>query len=250
MAKIKIERSNRQIAQYQNTPIGGAALPINQIGGMVEIGFNALTKPIVDAAKLTKKQEDKNSLRKLKLETYSNISEALGKYNNETDIGKLTNFIKDLDPKNFENLIKDENKDVKQAFNNYLADTVDKNYDNLYSKIISNHTEQSYANDLDDLMSFDKMEASDDVKTRLYGAGQKSIFLNDANKLNFKEVDINERRPNDVLIMKIWTKEPMHGAVLLKDDMILHQKFESVSCSEYFNHYYRKRTVGCFRYAA
>ena len=72
----------------------------------------------------------------------------------------------------------------------------------------------------------------------------------DASKLNFKEVDINERRPNDVLIMKIWTKEPMHGAVLLKNDMILHQKFESVSCSEYFNHYYRKRTVGCFRYAA
>ena len=78
----------------------------------------------------------------------------------------------------------------------------------------------------------------------------ESIFLNDANKLNFKKVNINERKPNDVLIMKIWTKEPMHGAVFLKNDMILHQKFESVSCSEYFNHYYRKRTVGCFRYAA
>ena len=78
----------------------------------------------------------------------------------------------------------------------------------------------------------------------------ESIFLKESNKLNFKEVDINLRKPNDVLIMKIWTKEPMHGAVLLKDDMILHQKFESLSCSEYFNSYYRKRTVGCFRYAA
>ena len=78
----------------------------------------------------------------------------------------------------------------------------------------------------------------------------ESIFLNDANKLNFKKVNINERKPNDVLIMKMWTKEPMHGAVLLKNDMILHQKFESVSCSEYYNHYYRKRTVGCYRYAA
>jgi hypothetical protein len=179
MAKIKIQRSNRQIAQLQNTPVGAAALPTLQIGAMVEQGFNALTKPILDAAKLTKKQEDKNSLRKLKLETYPKISEALGKYNNETDISKLTNFIKDLDTKNFENLLKDQNKDVKQAFNNYLADTVDKNYDNLYSKIISNHTEQSYANDLDDVMSFDKMEASDDIKTRLYGAGQKSLFFND-----------------------------------------------------------------------
>ena len=78
----------------------------------------------------------------------------------------------------------------------------------------------------------------------------KSIFLNDANKLNFKKVDINDRKPNDVLIMKIWTKEPMHGAILLEGDYILHQKFESLSCSEYYNHYYRKRTVGCFRYAA
>ena len=78
----------------------------------------------------------------------------------------------------------------------------------------------------------------------------KSIFLSDARKLNFKQVDIDKRKVHDVLIMKIWTKEPMHGAILLKDDMILHQKYESVSCSEYFNHYYRKRTVGCFRYAA
>jgi len=186
MAKIKIERSNRSVTPFENTPSSAAALPVFQIGAMVEQGFNALTKPIVDAAKLTKKQEDKNTLRKLKLETYPKISEALGKYNNETNIGNLTNFIKDLDPKNFENLIKDQNKDVKQAFNNYLADTVDKNYDNLYSKIISNHTEQSYANDLDDIMSWDKMEASDDIKTRLYGAGQKSIFLNDpSNKARY-----------------------------------------------------------------
>ncbi len=78
----------------------------------------------------------------------------------------------------------------------------------------------------------------------------KSIFLNNANKLNFKEIDINNRKLNDVLIMKIWTKEPMHGAIVLEDDMILHQKYESQSCSEYFNSYYRKRTVGCFRYAA
>ena len=78
----------------------------------------------------------------------------------------------------------------------------------------------------------------------------KSIFLNDANKLNFKEIDINNRKPNDVLIMKIWTKEPMHGAVLLENDMILHQKQKSLSCAEYYNHYYRKRTVGCFRYGA
>ena len=188
MAKIKIERSNRSVTPFENTPSSAAALPVFQIGAMVEQGFNALTKPIVDAAKLTKKQEDKNTLRKLKLSTYPKISEALSKYNNETNIGNLTNFIKDLDPKNFKDLIKDQNKDVKQAFNNYLADTVDKNYDNLYSKIINNHTERSYANDLDEIMSWDKDEANDDVKTRLYAAGQKSIFFNDpSNKARYSD---------------------------------------------------------------
>ena len=77
----------------------------------------------------------------------------------------------------------------------------------------------------------------------------ESIFLKNAPKF-FKEIDIDNRKSNDVLIMKIWTKEPMHSAILLENDMILHQRFESLSCSEYFNHYYRRRTVGCFRYAA
>lgn len=77
----------------------------------------------------------------------------------------------------------------------------------------------------------------------------ESVFLKNLPKF-FKEIKISDRKQNDLLLMKIWTKEPMHGAILLEDDMILHQKFESLSCSEYFNHYYRKRTVGCFRYAA
>ena len=38
----------------------------------------------------------------------------------------------------------------------------------------------------------------------------KSIFLSDANKLNFKEVNIDQRQPNDVLIMKIWTLSLIH----------------------------------------
>ena len=46
MAKIKIERSNRQVAQFQNTPIGAVSLPVNQIGGMVEQGFTAIGNSI------------------------------------------------------------------------------------------------------------------------------------------------------------------------------------------------------------
>tara|TARA_B100000508_G_scaffold131908_1_gene120412 strand:- start:299 stop:670 length:372 start_codon:yes stop_codon:yes gene_type:complete len=77
----------------------------------------------------------------------------------------------------------------------------------------------------------------------------QSVFLKYV-PLFFKEVNINNRKENDLLVMKILTKEPMHGAILLKNDMILHQKFESLSCTEYFSDYYRRKTVGCFRYAA
>jgi len=179
MAIIKIKRSERQVAPYQAPPLGGASLPILQIGAMVEQGINALTKPIVDAAKLTKKQEDKNNLRKLKLETYPKVSEALGKYNETTDINELSNLLEDLDHKKFTEILKGENKEVKNGFINYLFNTVDNNYDKLYSKIISNHTEQSYSNDLDDIMQWDKFEASDNIKDRLYASGQKNIFFND-----------------------------------------------------------------------
>ena len=35
MAVIKIQRSDRQVAQYQAPPLGSAALPVFQIGAMV-----------------------------------------------------------------------------------------------------------------------------------------------------------------------------------------------------------------------
>ena len=60
MAVIKIQRSDRGVAQFKTPPLGSAALPVFQIGAMVEQGFNALTKPIADAAKLTKKQEERH----------------------------------------------------------------------------------------------------------------------------------------------------------------------------------------------
>ncbi|HAI19741.1 MAG TPA: hypothetical protein DCM10_18000, partial [Xanthomarina gelatinilytica] len=43
----------------------------------------------------------------------------------------------------------------------------------------------------------------------------QSVFLKYV-PLFFKEVNINNRKENDLLVMKILTKEPMHGAILLK----------------------------------
>ena len=179
MAVIKIQRSDRGVAPYKTPPLGSTSLPVFQVAAQVEQGFNALTKPIVDAAKLTKKQEDKNNFRKLKLSSHKTISEALDKYKFTTDINELNNLFEDLKIGNFETLLQGQNKEVKTLFNNYIFDTIDKNYDNLYTKIISNHTEETYSGDFDDLVSWDKDEASEDFKTRNYGFSQKEIFFND-----------------------------------------------------------------------
>ena len=203
MARIKIQRSERQVAPYKAAPLGGAALPVLQIGAMVESGVTGLLKPIEDAQKLTKKEEDKNNLRKLKLGSHKEISEALGKYKFTTDINELNNLFDDLNPKKFDNLLKDQNKDVKRLFNNYLYDTIDKNYDNLYSKILSNHTEQAYANDLDFLMEQERDEASDDAKTRTVASLNRQAWFKDPGNIARYADDKFKKLQDDSQIRKL-----------------------------------------------
>ena len=76
----------------------------------------------------------------------------------------------------------------------------------------------------------------------------KSIFLDQAKKCNFVQIDFKERSKDDVLIMKLGTKNPMHAAIFLGDNTILHQKYESLSCTENYSVYYRRSTKAVFRY--
>ena len=76
----------------------------------------------------------------------------------------------------------------------------------------------------------------------------KSIFLDQAKKCNFVQIDFEERSKDDVLIMKLGTKNPMHAAIFLGDNTILHQKYESLSCTENYSVYYRRSTKAVFRY--
>ena len=78
----------------------------------------------------------------------------------------------------------------------------------------------------------------------------ESIFLDQMPKQGFGEVSFDKKRPNDVLIMRLGTKSPMHCAILLPNLRILHQKQDSLSCTESLSAYYCKRTEHVFRYAA
>lgn len=77
-----------------------------------------------------------------------------------------------------------------------------------------------------------------------------SIFLQQAEAIGFKQIEFSARRPGDVLIMRLGTATPMHAAILLPDQQILHQRQDSLSAVEALGRYYVSRVAAVFRYAA
>ena len=78
----------------------------------------------------------------------------------------------------------------------------------------------------------------------------ESVFLAQAQKIGFKPVSYGSRCPGDVVIMRLGTKEPMHAAILLPDERILHQRQDSLSAIEPLGRYYVSKVAAVFRYAA
>jgi len=77
-----------------------------------------------------------------------------------------------------------------------------------------------------------------------------SIFLQEAESIGFREVAFDSRSPGDVLIMRLHTRTPMHAAILLPNEQILHQRQDSLSAVEPLRRYYVERVAAVFRYAA
>tara|TARA_Y100000361_G_scaffold139051_1_gene141759 strand:- start:277 stop:669 length:393 start_codon:yes stop_codon:yes gene_type:complete len=77
-----------------------------------------------------------------------------------------------------------------------------------------------------------------------------SVFLQQAEAIGFEKVAYARRRPGDILIMKLHTRTPMHAAILLPDEQILHQRQNSLSAVEPLRRYYVERIAAVFRYAA
>ena len=77
----------------------------------------------------------------------------------------------------------------------------------------------------------------------------ESIFLQQAEAIGFKQVTFDRRKPGDVLIMRLQTKEPMHAAILLPNELILHQRQNSLSAIEPLRQYYVDRIAAVFRHA-
>jgi len=76
-----------------------------------------------------------------------------------------------------------------------------------------------------------------------------SIFLRYAKSLKFQPVALDDRQKSDLLVMRLGTRTPMHGAIYVGGDKILHQRVDSISAVEPLRQYYRKRIAAVFRHA-
>jgi cell wall-associated NlpC family hydrolase len=76
-----------------------------------------------------------------------------------------------------------------------------------------------------------------------------SIFLRHARSLKFESVALDDRRKSDLLVMRLGTRTPMHGAIYVGNDKILHQRMNSISAVEPLRQYYWKRIAAVFRHA-
>ena len=76
-----------------------------------------------------------------------------------------------------------------------------------------------------------------------------SIFLRYAKSLEFRPVALDDRQKGDLLVMRLGTRTPMHGAIYVGGDKILHQRVDSISAVEPLRQYYRKRIAAVFRHA-
>ena len=77
----------------------------------------------------------------------------------------------------------------------------------------------------------------------------ESLFLKYARAVGFDEVPFNERMLHDVIIMRLGTKSPMHAAIYVGNNKILHQRMNSISALEPLGRYYRQSVAAVFRHA-
>jgi len=77
-----------------------------------------------------------------------------------------------------------------------------------------------------------------------------SIFLKHAPVFGFYPVLFEDRCQHDLLVMRLGTRTPMHAAIYVGGDKILHQRMNSLSAIEPLSSYYRKSVAAVFRHAA
>ena len=208
MANIKIARSERRVAPFDNTKTSTAALPVFQVGAMVESGFTGLFKPIKDAIAKTKKTQDTNDARSLIQLAHKTIVLEADKYKNSSNTADLENFYDGVKLSLFENDLKPYNKEVKNLFATELIKTTNDVGMKLFASMLKEHGAVTIDNKKKDLFQLNLLEASNDPIKRGKAIVNKELFFNNPENLNvFGEVELNKLKEESIIETKLMQYE-------------------------------------------
>ncbi len=176
MAIIKIKRSQSKIG---NVPIPNVtALTLDTNLALAQgAAISSLGKVVEDAKAKTKKQDDKNTFRKLKVQLDKDIITKKSAYSGSTNIQDADNFLKDVNPDQYKELLKGQNKEVQNLITNYLYQEGANEFKNLFTKITSNHLTETVEGDKQDIMALDMEEASNDPIKRQQAQDKKTLLF-------------------------------------------------------------------------
>ena len=176
MAIIKINRSTSRLQAPTTPNLEAARLDQSlalQIGNSLSFAADLVEK----SKTKNKKQEDKNTFRKIKLELDRDIITKKSAYSGSTNIEDADNFVKDVNPNQYKELLKKYNPEVQNLITNYLYQEGSNEFKNLFSKITSNHLSETIEGDKQDIMTLDMEEASNDPIKRQQAQDKKTIWF-------------------------------------------------------------------------
>ena len=182
MANIKIQRSQLKVQDPGGINVSPLVLSQN-LALQVSNSYSQLGEAIAKTAKKTKATEDKNTLRHLKIESLPKIQAAKDKYKFSTRISDAESFIEDLNITKFELLLEGHNQEVKNGFQLHLLSTVEKEFGQLYTQILTNHAKESEDTLLDTITELDEQEADSNPQKRDAANKDKSLIWTDATNI-------------------------------------------------------------------
>ena len=164
MAKLEISYSKSQIKKPSPTSLEGARID-PYYSSVAGAGFTKLGSYVDKIIKDSRVQNDKNRIRKLKIDIDKKISEEYSKYSTSSDTADVNTFLENTDWSKFKKTFRKENKYVKNGIEGYLLNQQKDLHWRLLSEITGRHVKETQLGDHMDLDKLTLLMASNDIIT-------------------------------------------------------------------------------------
>ena len=164
MAKLEISYSKSQLTKPRPTSLEGAKIDpyYSSVAGS---GFSKLGSYVDKIIQDSRVQNDKNRIRKLKIDVDKIIRKEYAKYSTSSDTADVNTFLENTDWSKYKKTFKKENKYVQNGIEAYLLNAQKDTHWRLLTEITSRHVKESELGDHMDLDKLTLLMGSNDIIT-------------------------------------------------------------------------------------